>query len=148
MSLNAVKHGLTSNKMFVLQNENPAAWTELLQQCVTDYKPATPLEQTYVQAIAFALLRLRRIYSVQTAMVDLEMDGQAAAFDKNYETADETVRKTLAVRELLSDARPLTNISRYEVALQRAHDRAVNNLLNLRKLRNENNSVPVGVSPR
>ena len=144
MSLNAVKHGLTSNKMFVLQNENPAAWAELLEQCVTDYKPVTPLEETYVQAIAFALWRLRRIYSVQTAMVDLEMDGQAAAFDKNYETADETVRKTLAVRELLRDARPLTNISRYEVALQRAHDRAVNNLLNLRKLRNET----IGVGPR
>ena len=137
MSLNALKHGLTSNKMFVLQNENPAAWAELLDQCVRDYKPATPLEHTYVQAICFALWRLRRMYSVQTAMVDLEMDDQSAAFDKNYETADETIRKTLAVRELLSDARPLTNLSRYEVALQRAHDRAVNNLANLRKLRNE-----------
>jgi len=137
MSLNAVKHGLTSTKMFVLQNENPAAWAELLDQCVQDYKPTTPLEHTYVQAIAFSLWRLRRMYSVQTAMVDLEMDDQSAGFNKNYETADETVRKTLAVRELLSDARPLTNLSRYEVALQRAHDRAVNNLVNLRKLRNE-----------
>ena len=65
MSLNAVKHGLTSTKMFVLQNENPAAWAELLDQCVQDYKPTTPLEHTYVQAIAFSLWRLRRMYSVQ-----------------------------------------------------------------------------------
>ena len=78
MSLNALKHGLTSKKMFVLQNENPAAWAELLDQCVRDYKPATPLEHTYVQAICFALWRLRRMYSVQTALVDLEMDDQAA----------------------------------------------------------------------
>ena len=55
MSLNAVKHGLTSTKMFVLQNENPAAWAELLDQCVNDYKPTTPLEITYVLAIAFSL---------------------------------------------------------------------------------------------
>lgn len=136
MSLNAVKHGLTSNKMFVLQNENPAAWVNLLAECIAAYNPVNALERGYVEAIAFALWRLRRIYSVQTALVDLEMDEQSETFAETYQSADETIRRSLAIRELVGDAKPLANLGRYEAALQRAHDRAVKNLENVRKLRN------------
>jgi len=137
-SRNAVKHGLTSNKMFVLQNENPEAWAALLAQCVEGYRPTTPLEHTYVEAIAFALWRLKRIYAVQTALIDLEMDEQAETFAAAFEQADETVRKTQAIRSLLgggnNDSDALTKLSRYETALQRAHDRAVKNLKTLREM--------------
>ena len=51
-SQNAVKHGITSNKMYVLQNENPAAWAELLDICVEQFRPTNRYERTIVEEIA------------------------------------------------------------------------------------------------
>lgn len=146
-SRNAQKHGLTSNKMFVLQNENPEAWAALLAQCVEGYRPATDLEHTYVEAIAFALWRLKRIYAVQTALIDLEMDDQAESFAATFDRADETIRKTQAIRSLLDDSDALTKLSRYETTLQRAHDRAVKNLQTLREMGQPQPAAPAPVIP-
>jgi hypothetical protein len=33
-SRNALKHGLTGRRMYVLQNEHPQAWAELVAVCV------------------------------------------------------------------------------------------------------------------
>ena len=137
VSLNAVQHGLTSNKMYVLQNENPEAWAQLLADCMNDYNPQSNLERAHVEAIAFSLWRLRRVYSVQTAAIDLEMDDQAEMFAEKFASADETVRKTLAMRTLMDESQSLSRFARYETALQRAHDRAVQNFLNIRRLRAE-----------
>lgn len=133
---NAVKHGATSTKLFVLANERPEAWAALLDATVRDYAPATETEYAYVEAIAFALWRLRRIWAVQTCAIHLEMDNQAETYAATYGAgADENVRRTLAVQALTADEQALARLIRYETTLQRAHDRAVRNLRNLRDMR-------------
>ena len=44
-SQNATRHGLRSNKLFVLQNENPEAWQEMLDACVEEFQPVNEFEQ-------------------------------------------------------------------------------------------------------
>ena len=132
---NAVKHGATSTKVFVLTNENPEAWNKLLAAAISDYAPTTEIEHRYVEAIAFSLWRLRRIWAVQTCAINLEMDAQAAQFAATYAEADENVRRTLAVQALTAEEQDLERFARYEAAIQRAHDRAVRNLKNLREMR-------------
>jgi hypothetical protein len=132
---NAVKHGATSTKMFVLANESREAWEQLLAATASDYKPTTEIEHQYVVAIAFAIWRLRRIWAVQTCAINLKMDDQAAYYAATYVHEDATVRHTLAIEALTREEEELARLTRYETALQRAHDRAVRNLMNLRQLR-------------
>ncbi|HYP04610.1 MAG TPA: hypothetical protein VER03_00110 [Bryobacteraceae bacterium] len=133
---NAIKHGATSTKLFVLANERPEAWAALLDATLRDYAPTTETEYAYVEAIAFAIWRLRRIWAVQTCAINLEMDNQAETYSVTYGAgADENVRRTLAIQALTADEQALARLIRYETTLQRAHDRAVRNLRNLRDMR-------------
>ena len=52
-SQNATKHELRSNKMFVLQNENPEAWQTMLDACVEEFQPMSAFERKLVEEIAF-----------------------------------------------------------------------------------------------
>ena len=133
-SRNAVQHGLTSNKMFVLQNESPQAWAEMLAACFETFKPATILETKLVEEIAFAKWRLRRLWFVETSLLDHEMDRQAEAFAETQGSreTDEPLRQALAFKALADDSKALALIARYETRLQRAYDRAVAQLKALR----------------
>ena len=80
VSQNAVKHGMTSRKMFVLQNENPEEWEQMLADCIQEFQPATPFENRLVEEIAFANWRLRRAWTHENALFDTEMENGAEAF--------------------------------------------------------------------
>jgi hypothetical protein len=131
-SQNAVKHGITSNKMYVLQNENPAAWAELLDICVEQFRPTNRYERTIVEEIAFAKWRLRRMWTIETGLMDVEMDDQATAFAAKYATSDEGVRQTLAFKALADNSNASSLLNRYQVRLERSIDRAVKSLNDLR----------------
>jgi outer membrane biosynthesis protein TonB len=63
------------------------------------------------------------------------MDDQAAYYAATYVHEDATVRHTLALQALTAEEQELARLTRYETALQRAHDRAVRNLKNVREMR-------------
>src|SRR5829696_1956097 len=88
-SRNALKHGLAGRKMFVLQNEHPQAWAELLADCVETWRPATSMEYRAVEEIAGAKWRLRRLHFIETGLFDHEMEQQAEDFAATYSQADE-----------------------------------------------------------
>lgn len=134
---NAIKHGATSARMFVLNNENPEAWNQVLAATVRDYAPTSDVEHAYVEAIALGLWRLRRIWAIQTCAIDLEMESQAEEFANTFDNADEVVRITLAMQAMTANDQTLARLARYETAIQRAHDRAVRNLKNFRDMRAE-----------
>ncbi|HYP09647.1 MAG TPA: hypothetical protein VER03_25710 [Bryobacteraceae bacterium] len=131
-SRNAVKHGLSGSKMFVLQNEHPQAWAELLADCVATWKPVTSMEHRAVEDIAGAKWRLRRLRFIETGLFDLEMDQQADDFAAGYDDADESIRQALAFKSLADNSRSLALLSRYETRLERAYQRAVQALKELR----------------
>ena len=134
-SQNAVKHGITSSKMFVLQNESPEQWEEMLAGCVEEFQPATPFEERLVEEIAFAKWRLRRAWIAENALYDTEMDDGADAFAAKYKQADEGVRQGTAFRSMADSSKALALVMRYESRLDRAYKRAIKTLEDRRAIR-------------
>jgi hypothetical protein len=114
--------------MYVLQNENPAAWAELLDICMEQFRPATRYEQIVVEEIAFAKWRLRRLWTMETALLDTEMDEQAEVFVNKYANADESVRKAHAFKSLADKSNTLEQLNRYQTRLERSCERSIKSL--------------------
>lgn len=127
-SLNALKHGLRSKHMFVLRNEVTEAWDRLLAMCNEAFLPATDYERELVEEIAAARWRLRRTWTVETGLFDVQMDKQAAELDNAWENFDEVTRLACAFTALSDETRSLALLSRYEARLRRNYERAVANL--------------------
>jgi hypothetical protein len=111
--------------MYVLQNEHPQAWAELVADCVQTWKPATPMQLRAVEEIAGAKWRLRRLRFIETGLFDHEMDAQAEDLAATYDEADESIRQALAFKSLADNSRSLALLSRYETRLQRGYLQAV-----------------------
>jgi hypothetical protein len=144
-SRNALKHGLAGRKMFVLQNEHPQAWAELVADCIHTWCPTTSMEHRAVEEIAGAKWRLRRLRFIETGLFDHEMDAQAEDLAATYVNADESIRQALAFKSLADNSRSLALLSRYETRLQRGYQQAVQALKDLRSehgQKNENNFLP------
>ncbi len=124
-SQNATRHGLRSNKLFVLQNENPEAWQEMLDACVEEFQPVNDFEQRLVEEIASAKWRLRRAWTVETALWDREMDEQHEEFSRSYRMSDEGTRQALAFKALAEKGKALSLIGRYESRLKRDYRNAI-----------------------
>ena len=135
VSQNAVKHGMTSTKMFVLQNENKGEWEQMLADCVQEFQPATRFEIRLVEEIAFANWRLRRAWTNENALYDTEMEDGAEAFAAKYAQADEGVRQGAAFRSMADKSRALPLAIRYEARLERSYKRAIKTLEDLRASR-------------
>jgi len=124
-SQNATRHGLRSNKLLVLQNENPEAWQEMLDACVEEFQPVNEFEQRLVEEIASAKWRLRRAWTVETALWDREMDEQHEEFSRSYRMSDEGTRQALAFKALAEKGKALSLIGRYESRLKRDYRNAI-----------------------
>jgi hypothetical protein len=130
---NGIKHGLCSDNLVVLRNENPAVWQKVLDTLHARYRPADEIENELVEDIAFCLWRLRRLRGVESALWDITMEDQAEELEAKYSTPTELTRKAHAFRGEAS----LQLVSRYEGRLRRAYDRAVDNLAGYRSGRKE-----------
>ncbi len=136
VSQNALKHGITAKKLFLLQNENPEQWNELLADCVQQFQPTTPFEHRLVTEIAFAWWRMQRAWVTETAIMDTEMDDQFEKFSKTYRNTDEGVRQGCAFRAIADNSKSLPLVIRYESRLERAYKRAIKTLEDLRAREN------------
>jgi hypothetical protein len=92
-----------------------------------------------VDQMVSAQWRLRRIWRMQTAALDLKMDQQEAEIAKRFNQIDQTTRATVAFTALANDEKALDLLLRYEIAYTRMHQRAMNSLSKHRieKLRND-----------
>src|SRR4029077_17514010 len=90
--------------------------------------------------IVAARWRLRRIWSYQTPMVDVEMDKQAPDFQKRYATYDEDMRGAAAFSAIVDGSKGYITALRTDIHLTRTYRRAVEDLRRLRggNLLNEN----------
>ena len=105
-SRNAVKHGLNSNQLFVLQNENPEAWNALLEETIQEFQPETPFEHRIIREIAFTKWRLQRAWHIEQSLMNNEMDNQAEDLDTKYEDLKETSRQGFAFRSISERRNP------------------------------------------
>jgi hypothetical protein len=122
-SRNALKHGFTSENMVVPACESSGEFEEVLNEYIATYQPATPAQRRLVNAMVTAHWRMRRLWSVETALYNSEMF-------RRYSEADPAAAATtefllaLTFRNLADESRSLALCSRYESRLQRMRERA------------------------
>ena len=127
-SLNAISHGITA-KTLILQNEDPDQFLEMMNSYVEYFQPENQIQIDLVTDVVAARWRLRRTWSYETAMLDIEMDSQAEDFQKRFITHDEDMRGSQAFSKLGC----LGPVMRYEVHLSRLYRRSLSELQKIAK---------------
>jgi hypothetical protein len=135
-SMNAMRHGLTA-KALVLTNESLDQFTALHKTYLEKFQPQDGVETDLIDQMVAAQWRLRRIWSMQTAALDLKMDQQEAEITEEFTSIDQPTRATVAFTTLANEEKSLELLLRYEVTYTRMYDRAQKALL---RLRNDPNS--------
>jgi hypothetical protein len=121
-SRNALKHGLTSISMIILDTEDPDEFDRLLNDFFARYQPAGPAEQDLVEEMVAARWR---------SLLNSEILAQLA----KIVTTDAGIQLAFAFRSLSDDSHALSLVSRYESRLQRTYDRAYRLLRDLQQSR-------------
>lgn len=129
---NAVTHGITA-KTLILQNENSQDFLAMLDSYLDYLCPSNQVEADLVSDLVAARWRLRRIWRYETALLDIEMDAQAAGFEKRFLTRDEDMRGSLAWDACVENRPGFKTALRYEVPLGRVYRRTLDQLAKIAK---------------
>jgi hypothetical protein len=133
-SRNSLKHGLTAgNGNILLDCEDPAEFDEVLNKLLGIHAPATPAEKDIVDEMFAARWRIRRMWTVETNLLNLEIVTQQSKTDN----PEPGIHLAMAFRSLTDDSRSLTLASRYEARLQRVFDRSYKTLRELQQTRKD-----------
>jgi hypothetical protein len=138
-SRNAITHGLTAgNGNILLDCEDSTQFDEVLNKLLGIHEPATPAEQDLVEEMVAARWRTRRMWTIETGLLNAEVLAQAAKTDN----PDPSVHLASAFHSLADDSRSLALASRYEARLQRLYDRAYKTLRELQQVRKSQEPTP------
>lgn len=117
----------------VLSGESPAEFIELLRSYLDTFKPTDPVQFDLVTEMVAAKWRQRRAWRLETATLDLEVMRGRDEVDQEFNHIDSETRLAVAHESLCNKTNPLASIRRAEAAAIRQYDRALKNLLALRK---------------
>jgi hypothetical protein len=126
-SANSLRHGLLA-KCIVLKNESTNVFSQFFDEYVQKFNPADGVEYAAVEEMVAAAWRIRRIWDAQTAMID-------KGIDRSNEPTHAT--RTADAFTGLATGSQIQLLDRYETRLQRIYQRALNNLLILRQIPEE-----------
>jgi hypothetical protein len=140
-SANATTHGIFTSPV-VLRNENNQEFLALEREYTEHYSPLGPSERKLVEEMAVCEWRQRRVWSTETAGIDLQMDLDAPGIEKEFEQLDEPVRAAIAIKNLADNSSFLELMHRYETRFSRQYDRALRRLLDLQDRRNRQPEPP------
>jgi hypothetical protein len=132
---NAVRHGVLSNKMIVLQSESTEEYEELKRDYYDSLQPANFMERELVDEMIWAKWRQRRSITSETAAIDLQMDRDAKKLEQVVPGVDDSTRTAQAIKTLTDESGELALLSRYETRLSRMYHRALDKLLALQDRR-------------
>ena len=131
-AMNALRYGLTS-KTLVLANECPEKFRQLHQIYIDKFQPQDDMENILVDEMVAARWRQQRVWMVQTASLDLQMDKQVEEFNNSPYPVTEPTRIAMAFLGLAKEEKSLELMMRYETSFSRMHDRAMKALFRLRE---------------
>src|SRR6266481_229372 len=144
-SRNSLKHGLTAgNGNILLDCEDPGQFDEVLNKLLGIHEPATPAETDLVEEMVAARWRTRRMWTIETGLLNAEILTQLTKTD----ATDPNIHLTMAFRSLTDDSRSLVLANRYEARLQRLYDRAYKTLRELQQARKSEPTPPRTVNIR
>jgi hypothetical protein len=137
-SQNALRHGLTANSP-TLPTESEDDFQNLLDAYLDSYHPAGAVEMELVQTLAITRWRLRRVGTIESCMLENEMEQSRPHLAWLFEEIHDDNRLAFAFRNMANGGRALDLLIRYEASLNRAYDRTAKqlDLLQNRKVRNE-----------
>ena len=119
---------VTTARTVVLNNENAASFRALLREYTGLFQPVGRCEMDLIEQIASAKWRERRACSMETALLDYEMDSKDTELKTHCDSIDETTRAALAFRSLADHSRSLALLNRYETRFIRLQLRAIDRL--------------------
>ena len=146
--MNALKHVALSRQLILRSRnfaESPAEFKALCGEFYTDLAPVGAVEEMLVQEIVASEWRLRRLRSAESASVSLNVDS---ACDQSplakligQQPIQQSDSECLRLAALIPSGKKLESILRYEAALQRQRDRAMQHLERLQR-RRQGDPVP------
>ncbi len=125
-SMNALKHGLRSR--ITLSVENPEAFQELLDSYLVRFQPTCSVSRDLVEEMAVARWRIQRIWDIEAALIDDEMDRQSKSIAGEFRRIDEPTRLALAFRGASEKSPALALCGRFENRYRRSFARAFEQL--------------------
>ncbi|MCC6366012.1 MAG: hypothetical protein IT165_21050 [Bryobacterales bacterium] len=141
-SLNGITHGLAS-KCVVLANESQQAYDELFAAFHSEWQPASVTETTLLTEMVNSYWRLRRIWSMETALFDTEMFCQKEDFEAAWSNYHSAMRVTDALCGVhIANPATLETLHRYEVRYDRIYKSSMDHLIKLRRLRHAPEIAP------
>ena len=123
-SMNALRHGLMA-KTLVLANESQTKFDHLMQSYVDRFQPADEVEMGLVNQMVAARWRQQRLWMIQTAAIDLEMDRMQQKIAETMLECSEPTRISIAFTHMANEGKSLELLMRYETSYSRLHDRAM-----------------------
>src|SRR6266566_5007487 len=127
-SRNAERHGMFS-RCILIKGESPERFSQLLTELEDELQPQTGIETSLVESIAYCRWRQARLWAMETAGVNHEIQKQMP------DGVDNPTRAALAIRSLTDSSRWLEFMSRYESRLERQISRSMRRFLELRARR-------------
>src|SRR5580698_5723194 len=124
-SRNATTHGMLSATI-VLKGESTDRFFELLAGLLEEFQPQTLFEESLIENMAVARWRQMRIWGMEKAAMEHEMQRQAEISNSTEldPSGHAATRAALAFRTLSDDSRSLELINRYESRFDRQYLRA------------------------
>src|ERR1700722_4795458 len=132
-SQNAIIHGLLAD-CIVLEDESRENFLALLQQHVDHFKPVDEVEFGMIEEMCAARWRQRRAWAIETRLFETQiarpLDGDS--LDRMADAID-----------FMAAAPSLSLVHRYETRLHIMYQRALRNLITLRKVKAPNEPSPI-----
>ena len=123
-ALNGIRHGLLA-KCVVLENEKRENFEELFQQHIDRLDPQGGMELGFLEKMAAADWKLRRLWAIETQMFNDSVNAES-------DTVGELKRIESAFAKL-AETQKFNVLQRYETRLDRIYHRQLRSLLELRK---------------
>ena len=133
-SLNAMRHGLSAKRV-VIPGESLADYHTLLDAYIEEFRPQSALEAELVHALAASRWRLRRLTAIESSLFEMELIRRRKDIDAQFTETVIEDRLAFVFQKLADNSRSPSLLIRYEGSLNRAHDRAFKQLLELQSRR-------------
>ncbi len=152
-SRNGLTHGLSGDKHFILEGEDPEAFLRLLQDLHDHLRPVGDSEELVVQRIAAAQWRLDRAFALETGIYREESTilnridrnkrehhelciskGEKESFPADPHEPDDLLARAFMQGGKGPDN--FTRLARYETAIERSIERGMKHLKALQAARN------------
>jgi hypothetical protein len=137
-SMNALRHGMCA-KSLVLTNEDEEKFQAMRDGYMQHFQPEGEVELDLMEEVISSRWRQRRIWGIETALLDLQMDTQMKEIEDQFKHIDETTRTAIAYKSLADTSKSLTQTTRHEALFSRQYRLAMKTLIQIQKERKESN---------